>query len=208
MPAVLERTVARHTHIGITGTGAYVPSTVLTNDELSDRLDTSPEWIEDRTGVLQRRVAAASEATSDLATVAARRAIQAAGIHVDEVDLIIVATSTPDTTMPATACTVQANLRLVQCPAFDVDAVCTGFVYALEVARSMMSADPRLRHAIVIGADVYSRILDYTDRRTASLFGDGAGAIILSRVPADFGVTDVELGADGSKAHYVSRFSP
>ncbi|WP_248963794.1 3-oxoacyl-ACP synthase III family protein [Sphaerisporangium perillae] len=204
MPAVLERSVARYDPIGITGTGAYLPSSVLTNAELSDRMAINPDWIEDRTGVYERRVAAAGEATSDLASVAARRAMRAAGIGADEVDLIIVATSTPDKPMPATACIVQANLGLGHCPAFDVDAVCTGFVYALEVARSMMSADPRLRHAVVIGADIYSRILDYTDRRTASLFGDGAGAVILSRVPAEFGIKDVELGADGSKADYVS----
>ncbi|MEU7835688.1 MULTISPECIES: beta-ketoacyl-ACP synthase III [unclassified Nonomuraea] len=198
-----ERAAPANHRVAIAGTGACLPASVVPNAELSDRMHVAPEWIEERTGVRERRVAADSEATSDLATAAARRAMLAARLQADDIDLIIVATSTPDKPMPATACIVQANLRIGGCAAFDVDAVCTGFVYALAVARSMMMTNPRLRHALVIGADIYSRILDYTDSRTASLFGDGAGAVVLSRAPAGLGITDIELGADGAKAHYV-----
>ncbi|MEV5898016.1 3-oxoacyl-ACP synthase III family protein [Nonomuraea fuscirosea] len=144
-----------HVAIAIAGTGACLPSTVVPNAVLSDRMQVAPEWIEERTGIRERRVAADGEATSDLATAAARRAM----LH--------------------------------------------GFVYALAVARSMMLTNPRLRHALVIGADVCSRILDSTDSRTASLFGDGTGAVVLSRALAGLGITDIDLGADGAKAHYV-----
>ncbi|WP_067820056.1 3-oxoacyl-ACP synthase III family protein [Actinomadura kijaniata] len=187
--------------VAIVGTGSYLPATEVTNAQLESRLNVPPGWIEERTGVRARRVAREDEATSDLATAAGEAAVADAGIDRREIDLVVVATSTPDQPLPATACTVQANLGLAGCPAFDVDAVCTGFLYALEVARSMMTGNPSLRHALVIGADTYSRVLDHTDRRTSVLFGDGAGAVVLGRAPV--GITDLELGADGSMADYV-----
>lgn len=192
----------RHS-IVIIGTGAYLPSSVLTNAELAPLLKVDPGWIEDRTGVRQRRVAAPDEATSDLAALAGAAALADAGLTGAAVDLIVVGTSTPDMRLPATACLVQAKLGVDPCPAFDVEAVCAGFIYSLAIARSMMISNPSIRHSLVIGADVYSRILNYSDKRTACLFGDGAGAVVLGRLTGEAGITDVELGADGSMADYV-----
>jgi 3-oxoacyl-[acyl-carrier-protein] synthase-3 len=189
--------------IAIIGTGAYLPSRVLTNAELAPLLRVDPCWIEDRTGVRQRRVAAPDEATSDLAALAGATALADAGLTGAAVDLIVVATSTPDMPLPATACLVQAKLAVERCPAFDVEAVCAGFLYSLAVARAMMISNPSIRYSLVIGADIYSRILNYSDKRTACLFGDGAGAVVLGRLAGEVGITDVELGADGSMAGYV-----
>ena len=189
--------------IAIIGTGAYLPSSVLTNAELAPRLNADPCWIEERTGVRQRRVAAPEEATSDLAARAGATALADAGLTGAAVDLVVVATSTPDMPIPATACLVQDRLGVGPCPAFDVEAVCAGFLYSLAIARSMMIANPSIRHSLIVGADIYSRILNYSDKRTACLFGDGAGAVVLGRLAGEAGITDVELGADGSMADYV-----
>lgn len=180
-----------------------MPDTVLTNEELAGPLGVTPDWIEQRTGVVERRRADAGDATSDLATRAARAALAAAEVDPREVDLLIVATSTPDMPLPATACQVQANLGMADATAMDLDAVCTGFVYALDVAHAMMLAHPETRHALVIGADVYSRILDYRDKRTCVLFGDGAGAVVLGRSPDAAPIGYTKLGSDGSKNDYV-----
>ncbi len=171
-------------HSRIVGTGSYLPAHVLTNHELAKSVDTSDAWIRARTGIRERRIAAPAEQTSDLAERAARAALDAAGIAPADVDLIIVATTTPDMMFPSTACVLQAKLGAPGGPAFDVQAVCSGFVYALAVADRMV-AGGMARNALVVGAEIYSRILDWNDRGTCVLFGDGAGAVVLvpSQVP-------------------------
>jgi len=180
----------------IVGTGSYLPAQVLTNDDLARQIDTSDAWIRARTGIRERRIAAPAEKTSDLAEHAARAALAAAGIAPAEIDLIIVATTTPDMIFPSTACILQAKLGTHGGPAFDVQAVCSGFVYALSIADRMV-AGGAARNALVVGAEIYSRILDWGDRGTCVLFGDGAGAVVLtpSRVP---GVLSSHLHADGA----------
>ncbi|MFD4250550.1 3-oxoacyl-ACP synthase III family protein [Amycolatopsis thermoflava] len=187
----------------ILGTGSYLPREVLTSAELGDRLGVGEQWIMDRTRIRERRVAAPDEATSDLATQAAHEAIRDAGLTAADIDLIIVATSTPDQPMPASACLVQANLGAWRAAAFDVEAVCSGFVYALVIAHAMLVADAGPHTALVIGADTYSRVLDYTDRKTAVLFGDGAGAVVLGKAPHGRGLMASLLGADGAAADFV-----
>jgi acetoacetyl-CoA synthase len=186
----------------IVGTGSYLPSAVLTSDELGARLGVDGNWIMGKTGIRERRVAAPDEATSDLATHAAQRALDDAGIPADDIDLIVLATSTPDQPMPASACLVQAKLGAAHAAAFDVDAVCTGFVYALVTAHSLLMSDPARRTALVIGADTYSRVLDYTDRPTAVLFGDGAGAVVLAKTDGE-GLLATVLASDGTMADLV-----
>ncbi len=183
-------------HSRIAGTGSYLPAQVLTNDDLARRIDTSDEWIRARTGIRERRIAAPAEKTSDLAEHASRAALAAAGIAPADVDLIVVATTTPDMVFPATACVLQAKLGAHGGPAFDVQAVCSGFVYALSVADRMV-AGGMVRNALVVGAEIYSRILDWNDRGTCVLFGDGAGAVVLvpSEVP---GILSAHLHADGA----------
>jgi 3-oxoacyl-[acyl-carrier-protein] synthase III len=180
----------------IVGTGSYLPAQILTNNDLARRLDTSDEWIRARTGIAERRIAARGEETSDLALNASRAALAAAGMTPTDVDLIVVATTTPDMMFPSTACILQAKLGALGGPAFDVQAVCSGFVYALAVADRMV-ASGIARNALVVGSEIYSRILDWTDRGTCVLFGDGAGAVVLttSRVP---GISSSHLHADGS----------
>jgi len=187
----------------ILGTGSYLPKEVLTSEELGARLGVADGWIFDKTLIRERRVAAPHEASSDLATEAAQRALDDAGIDAADVDLIVLATSTPDQPLPATACLVQRNLGAAGAAAFDVAAVCTGFVYALSVANAMLAATPQYRVVLVIGVDTYSRILDYRDRRTACLFGDGAGAVVLGRTDGPRGILGGVLGADGSLADLV-----
>ncbi|MFE0021969.1 3-oxoacyl-ACP synthase III family protein [Amycolatopsis sp. NPDC059021] len=187
----------------ILGTGSYLPETVLTSETLGKRLGVGEQWIFDKTLIAERRVAAPDEATSDLASAAAHRALHAAGIAATDLDLIIVATSTPDQPMPATACAVQAQLGAVRAAAFDVDSVCSGFVYALVTAHAMLTADPGPRTALVIGADIYSRILDYSDRRTCVLFGDGAGAVVLGKSGTGRGLLASTLGSDGTLVDMV-----
>jgi 3-oxoacyl-[acyl-carrier-protein] synthase-3 len=183
-------------HSRIAGTGSYLPAQVLTNHDLARRIDTSDAWIRARTGIRERRIAAPAETTSDLAEHAARAALAAAGIAPADVDLIVVATTTPDIVFPSTACILQAKLGTRGGPAFDVQAVCSGFVYALSIADRMV-AGGLARNALVVGAEVYSRILDWNDRGTCVLFGDGAGAVVLlpSEVP---GILSSHLHADGT----------
>lgn len=185
----------------ITGTGSYLPPRRLTNAQLAAELaqsgvETSDEWIVERTGIRARHFAAPDVACSDLAVEAARHALEAAGRQAAEIDLIIVATSTPDMVFPSTACIVQHKLGVAGCPAFDLQAVCSGFVYALSVADAMIRTGAASR-ALVIGAEVFSRILDFKDRTTCVLFGDGAGAVVLEASDTP-GILATELHADGS----------
>jgi 3-oxoacyl-[acyl-carrier-protein] synthase-3 len=181
----------------IAGTGAALPERRVSNDELSQTVDTTDEWIVERTGIRFRHIAGEGETTSTLATDAARRALEAAGIDAQAIDLIVLATATPDQTFPASATRVQAALGIDDCVAFDVAAVCSGFLYALQVADTMIRAGAH-RRALVIGAETFSRILDWEDRTTCVLFGDGAGAIVLEgREVEDEGVLAVRLHADG-----------
>ena len=182
-------------HSRIAGTGRYLPSRIVTNNELAERIQTSDEWIRTRTGIRQRHVAAKDEETSDLALCAAREALAAAKLTPADLDLVIVATTTPDVVFPSTACILQAKLGAHGGPAFDVQAVCSGFVYALAIADRMV-ADGLARNALVVGAEIYSRILDWKDRTTCVLFGDGAGAVVL--LPsAEPGILSSHLHADG-----------
>ena len=181
----------------IAGTGAALPARRVSNEELSQTVDTTDEWIVERTGIRFRHLAGEGETTSTLATDAARRALEAAGIEAGAIDLIVLATATPDQTFPATATRVQAALGIDDCVAFDVAAVCSGFLYALQVADTMIRAGAH-RRALVIGAETFSRILDWEDRTTCVLFGDGAGAIVLeAREVEDEGILAVRLHADG-----------
>lgn len=181
----------------IAGTGAALPARRVSNEELSQTVDTTDEWIVERTGIRFRHLAGEGETTSTLATDAARRALEAAGIEAQAIDLIVLATATPDQTFPATATRVQAALGIDDCVAFDVAAVCSGFLYALQVADTMIRAGAH-RRALVIGAETFSRILDWEDRTTCVLFGDGAGAIVLEgREVEDEGILAVRLHADG-----------
>ena len=186
----------------VAGTGSYLPAKVLTNRELERMVDTTDEWIYTRTGIRQRHVAADEEKTSDLALAASRRALDAAGIAAADLDLIVVATTTPDMVFPSTACILQSKLGVRNCPAFDVQAVCSGFVYGLSTADQFMRSG-RYRNALVVGAEIYSRILDWSDRSTCVLFGDGAGAVVLRRDNAP-GILSSHLHADGAYANLLS----
>ena len=185
----------------VLGCGGYLPEQIVTNAELAQRVDTSDEWITDRTGIKQRHIAAPGELTSDLGAKAARRALEAARIDAAEVDLIVVATSTPDETFPATATRIQARLGMTRGFAFDVQAVCSGFIFALSIADNFLKTG-QARTAVVIGAETFSRILDWTDRGTCVLFGDGAGAVVLRAMPSagnghDRGILSTHLHSDG-----------
>jgi 3-oxoacyl-[acyl-carrier-protein] synthase-3 len=186
----------------IVGTGSYLPPRVVGNAEFASRLDTSDQWIRERTGIVQRHIADESQASSDLALAASRAALQAARLRPEDVDLIIVATSTPDFIFPSTACLLQAKLGVRNCPAFDVQAVCSGFVYALATADSFIRAGMN-KCALVVGAEVFSRILDWNDRGTCVLFGDGAGAVVLASAEKP-GLHASVLRADGSHADILS----
>jgi 3-oxoacyl-[acyl-carrier-protein] synthase III len=187
----------------VTGVGGYLPETVLKNEYFTQTLDTSDEWIRERTGIQQRHKASDDQVTSDLAIEAAKIALKAAGRDISDVDLIIVATTTPDKTFPSTAAIVQHRLGAKQGPAFDIQAVCSGFVYALSVADGFV-ARGQAKCALVIGAEIMSRLLDYSDRGTCILFGDGAGALVLEPVMGkgtveDRGILSFDLQCDGSK---------
>ena len=186
----------------IAGTGGYLPAKVLANRDLESLVDTTDEWIFTRTGIRQRHVAADEEKTSDLALHASRKALDAAGIAPADLDLIIVATTTPDMVFPSTACILQTKLGAKNCPAFDVQAVCSGFIYGLATADQYMRSG-QYRNALVVGAEIYSRILDWSDRSTCVLFGDGAGAVVLKRSDAP-GILSSHLHADGSYANMLS----
>ena len=188
----------------VAGCGAYLPERVVTNDELARRIKTSDEWIAKRTGIRQRHIAADGELTSDLALAASQSALESAGMAVGDLDAIVMATATPDNTFPASATRVQAMLGMTRGAAFDVQAVCSGFIYALSVANNMIRLE-QAESVLVIGAEVFSRILDWEDRGTCVLFGDGAGAVILRAAEgaggnADRGVLSTHLFSDG--AHY------
>ncbi|MDG3441538.1 beta-ketoacyl-ACP synthase III [Nitrospirillum amazonense] len=185
----------------IVGCGSYLPARVVTNDDLAKMVDTSDEWITQRTGIRSRHIAAEGEMTSDLALAAAKAALAHGNVAVDELDLIILATATPDQTFPATAAKVQAALGMTRGAAFDVQAVCSGFIYALSVADNFIKAG-QARTVLVIGAETFSRILDWTDRATCVLFGDGAGAVVLRAeegegTAADRGILSTHLHSDG-----------
>ncbi|WP_339632166.1 beta-ketoacyl-ACP synthase III [uncultured Sneathiella sp.] len=187
----------------ITATGSYLPKRILTNEELSTMVDTTDEWIVARSGIKQRHIAADGELTSDLATHAAKAALEMAGLMADDIDLIVLATATPDETFPATATVVQKNLGMTHGFAFDIQAVCTGFLYALATADNFIKAGQANR-ALVIGAETFSRILDWEDRTTCVLFADGAGAIVLEAEEGagnsdDRGVLTSHLHSDGDK---------
>ncbi len=185
-------------HARIIGTGGYLPPKVLTNHDVARMVDTSDDWIVSRTGIRQRHIAGDGEVASDLALEASRKALAAAGIRADQLSLILVATTTPDMIFPSTACILQAKLGAGGCPAFDVQAVCSGFVYALATANLFIRAGG-YRYALVVGTEVYSRILDWTDRSTCVLFGDGAAAVVVAASEQP-GILGAKLHADGSYA--------
>ena len=176
-------------------TGSYLPERVVTNAELEDLVDTSDEWIRERTGIHQRHIVADDESTCDLAERAARAALDSAGVEAGELDLIVVGTTTPDKIYPATACRLQARLGANDCTAFDLQAVCTGFIYALGVADKFIKAGG-VQRALVVGADTHSRLLDWSDRQTCILFGDGGGAVVLE-ASDEPGIYSTHLHADG-----------
>ncbi|HSC96454.1 MAG TPA: beta-ketoacyl-ACP synthase III [Burkholderiales bacterium] len=186
----------------IVGTGSYLPEKVITNRDLELAVDTTDEWIYTRTGIRQRHVAADDQKTSDLALEASRRALEAAGIAAADLDLIVMATTTPDMVFPSTACLLQAKLGARNCPAFDVQAVCSGFVYGLATADQFLRSGA-YRNALVVGSEIYSRILDWSDRATCVLFGDGAGAVVL-RGDSTPGILSCHLHADGSYSNLLS----
>jgi len=193
-------------HSRITGTGSYLPERVMTNRDLEQIVDTSDSWIRERTGIEQRHIAADGQLTSDLAEPAARRALEAAGRVPEEVDLIIVATTTPDRTFPSTACLLQQKLGIHGPPAFDVQAVCTGFVYALSVADKFIKTGAA-RCALVVGAETLSRIVNWSDRNTCVLFADGAGAVVLE-ASDEPGIIRTDIHADGSYESLLTTTKP
>ncbi len=185
----------------IKGIGSFTPEKVLTNGELSEMVDTSDEWIRTRTGIRERRIAKEGETASTMGAIAAQRAIEDAGLSVDEIDLVIVATITPDMPFPSTACLVQTKLGISNAVCFDVEAACSGFLYLLELGSSLLKGGTKYRNALVIGSEKLSSILDWEDRTTCVLFGDGAGAAVLSiSENGEDGLIDFRLGADGTKS--------
>lgn len=187
----------------VIGVGSYVPERVLTNADLEKMVDTSDEWITTRTGIKERRIAAAGELTSDLATHAARRAMAMAGVTAEQLDLIIVASITPDMPFPNTACLVQQKLGARKIPSFDIEAACSGFIYALELGQKLVSSGA-YDTILIVGAEKLSSITNWTDRNTCVLFGDGAGAAVLQSRPDSAGLLTTVLGADGGKAELLS----
>ena len=183
------------TYARIAGTGAYLPERIVTNQDLEKTMDTSDEWIQERTGIKRRHIAADNETTSDIGLAAAQRAITMAGVEATDIDLIIVGTTTPDKVFPSTACMIQRRLEIHGCPAFDVQAACSGFVYALDIANRMIQTGGAST-ALVIGAETLSRITNWDDRATAVLFGDGAGAVVLQASGAH-GIISTHIHSDG-----------
>src|SRR5450432_3948259 len=207
MKARFKNPRAKHDFVGrtcsITGVGSYVPSRIITNADIEKMVDTSDEWITSRTGIKQRRIAAADEFTSDLASKAALRAMKNAGIVADQIDLIIVATLTPDMPFPSTACLVQRKIGAARAAAFDIEAACSGFIYALEIGQQFILSRT-YETVLVIGAEKLSSIVNWKDRNTCVLFGDGAGAAILQPRENSHGLLTAVMGADGNKADLLS----
>ncbi len=185
--------------VGIIGLGSYVPQRIMTNKDLEERMETSDQWIVERTGIRERRIAAEDESTSDLAAKAGQKALEDAKLSPAEIDLIIVATASPDMAFPATACVVQEKIKAVNAAAFDLSAVCSGFLYAMITGSQFIKAG-MYRKVLVIGAETLSRFTDWSDRNTGMLFGDGAGAAVLGETPEGYGILGVDLGADGGGA--------
>ena len=183
--------------VGILGVGFYVPEKVLTNEDIERMVDTSDIWIRERTGIRERHIAAPEEATSDMATKAAQRALEDAGVKPEELDLVVVATVTPDHPCPSAACLVQNNLGAKNAAAFDLQAGCSGFVYSMIVTAQMIKSG-FYKKVLIVGAEMVSRILNWEDRNTCVLFGDGAGAAVLGEVEEGYGILGVDMGADGS----------
>ena len=182
---------------GIIGIGVCLPEKVLTNSDLTHMIDTTDEWIRERTGIKERRIAEDSQAASDLGVIAAQRALAQAGVSANEVDLIIVATATADMQFPSTACIIQERLGLKDTPAFDVTAGCTGFIYALTIGNQFIS-NGFYRTVLVIGTEVLSKVTNWTDRETCILLADGAGAVVLQLAAPGCGILSMKLGADGA----------
>jgi 3-oxoacyl-[acyl-carrier-protein] synthase-3 len=207
MTAKFKNPRARHNFVGrscsITGVGSYVPEKILTNADLEKMVETSDEWITSRTGIKERRIAAANEATSDLATQAALRAMKMAGVTAEQIDLVIVATLTPDMPFPSTACMVQRKIGAMRAAAFDMEAACSGFIYALEIGQQFITSRT-YETVLVIGAEKLSSIVNWKDRNTCVLFGDGAGAAILQHRENSHGLLTAVMGADGNKADLLS----
>ena len=193
-------------NVGVVGIGSYIPETVVTNDEFESYLDTSDEWITEMTGIKERRFAADNIDTSDMAVIAAKKAIENARINKTDVDMIIVATTTPDYHFPSVANIVQSKLKLNHIPSLDQSAACTGFIYALVTAYHFVKAGT-YKNVLVIGADKMSKMVDFNDRSTAILFGDGASAVVLSEVSDGYGIKSFELGSDGDggESLYVDK---
>ena len=183
--------------VGIIGIGSFAPEKILTNKDLEKIVDTNDEWISERTGIKVRHIVADGENTSDIAAKAAERALKDAGLTADDIDLIVVATATPDMLFPSTACLVQNKLKAAKAAAYDLAAGCSGFMYAIVTASQFIKTG-LYKHVLVIGAESLSRILDWTDRNTCVLFGDGAGAVVLGEVPEGYGILGSNLGSDGS----------
>lgn len=183
--------------VGVLGTGKYVPEKILTNHDLEQMVDTNDEWIVTRTGIRERRISSPDQASSDLAYHASVQALENAGLTAEDIDLIIVATITPDSAFPSTACVLQERLGAKRAAAYDLSAACSGFIYSLANATSMI-ATGMYKHVLVVGAECLSKITDYTDRNTCILFGDGAGAVVLGPVPEGRGFRSFVLGSDGS----------
>ncbi len=181
---------------GIIGTGSCLPDKIVTNQDMEKIVDTTDEWVKTRTGISERRMTDENTATSDLATVAASRALENAGLGPEEIDLILVATVTPDVMFPSTACIVQDNIGAINAAAFDLEVACSGFLYGLAVAENFIKTG-YYRNIMVIGAEALTKIIDFTDRNTCVLFGDGAGAAIVSEVPEGYGILSTYIGADG-----------
>ncbi len=188
----------------IAGTGSYLPEKILTNEELAKRVDTSDEWIVSRTGIRERRIAADGEFTSHMATKAAKKALEQAGLAAEDIELIIVATITPDTLTPATACYVQHNLGAMKAVAFDISAACSGFLYAMKLSKRLIS-DGAFKNALIIGAEKLSAVTNWDDRTTCVLFGDGAGAAVLrAAAPEEGSILATEMGTDGNLTHLLN----
>jgi 3-oxoacyl-[acyl-carrier-protein] synthase III len=188
----------------VVGTGAYLPEKILTNRDLEKTLDTSDEWITTRTGIKERRIAAEDESASTMAAIAARQALESAEVNPDKVDMIIVCTSTPDVLFPSTACFVQKELQAFNSAAYDITAVCSGFVFGLSIAEQYLKAG-RYEHILVIGSEANSRIVDWSDRSTCILFGDGAGAVLLKRIKQkdSIGVLSTHIYSDGALSDLI-----